>query len=456
MANSSSHFDVGDDMDERFLQVEGGPDDPNPFEKKKRKKKSKVWEDFIIVTLPNGKKMLECMHCKEKLSVMKSGTTSHLGCNLANCLKKKLAEKGQSMLNFQPVQSEVEAPILSSGKYDHGKQREVVAHWILTQQRVFNVVEDYSFTFMFKVNLPQYEKINRTQAKNDCVAVYAMEPKKLKSLLMNVKKISLTTDLWKSEVQQSSYMCVTGHFVDVDWKFQKRVMSFVPLPPPHLGIEIADSFSKCVKYWGLDGKVFTISVDNTSNNHSDIKILKQTFSGTQSLPLEGKLFHVRCCAHILNLVVQDGLSKIKKIIEKVKESMSFLNKSESRILKFSEIVHQMNLGGKKLIYDFSTRWNSTYEMLASALKVKAVFPVYEDKDLSYSLCPTLEEWKKAEQVLEILEILYEATQVISGSDYRTSNQFLPVIWRVKEVLNTKILDENHFIKSMVEKNENQV
>lgn len=90
----------------------------------------------------------------------------------------------------------------------------------------------------------------------------------------------------------------------------------------------------------------------------------------------GKLFHVRCVAHILNLVVQDGLTEIKPMIDDIKESFRFINHSEGRLKKFSEIVQSLGVSVRKLIIDCRTRWNSTYEMLVVALKVKDAFPIF--------------------------------------------------------------------------------
>ena len=59
--------------------------------------------------------------------------------------------------------------------------------------------------------------------------------------------------------------------------------------------------------------MFTIFVDNASNNDSTIKIPSETFAKVKKLPCGGKLFHIRCCAHIMNLMVQDGLSIILSI-----------------------------------------------------------------------------------------------------------------------------------------------
>ncbi|GKA98783.1 zinc finger BED domain-containing protein RICESLEEPER 2-like protein [Tanacetum coccineum] len=68
-------------------------------------------------------------------------------------------------------------------------------------------------------------------------------------------------------------MVLTGHFIDSNWRLQKRVLSFIHLPPPHRGTDIADNLYKCFKDWNIENKVFTISVDNASNNDKAIKNL---------------------------------------------------------------------------------------------------------------------------------------------------------------------------------------
>ncbi|KAL8505859.1 hypothetical protein ACS0TY_016910 [Phlomoides rotata] len=81
-------------------------------------------------------------------------------------------------------------------------------------------------------------------------------------------------------------MCVTDHFVDSNWQLHKRLLSFIPLPPPHAGVDIFNGLMKCTKDWGIEHKVFTISVDNASNNDVAIRIAKGTFSKSRKLPLE--------------------------------------------------------------------------------------------------------------------------------------------------------------------------
>ncbi|XP_019183945.1 PREDICTED: zinc finger BED domain-containing protein RICESLEEPER 1-like [Ipomoea nil] len=446
----NENIEVGDEKGDDEKECEKN-DDQEQFQRKKRKRVSKAHFDFTKVTAKDESIKLQCIHCKTLLSKSASPTTTHLWNHLNRCTQKKLQTKNQKTLQFQNAKSKFETPPLSDGKYDYTKQREAIAHWILMNKQPLSAVENFGFNFMMNVNLPQYEKVSRAMAKNDVITVYEIEKKKLQLLLRTINKISLTTDIWKSKVQKVSYMCVTGHFVDSNWQLQKRVLSFMPLPPPHTGVDIIDGVMKSTKDWGIEHKIFTILVDNASNNDVAVRISKQTFSRSHKLPLGGKLFHVRCTAHILNLVVQDGISAIKTIVDDVRNSVRFINQSESMLMKFSEIVHHLGNPVKKLVLHCVTRWNSTYEMLVVALKLKDAFPIFAQREPSYKCCPSLEDWTRIHDVLSILEVFYEATQVISGTNYPTSNVFLGVVWRVKHVLNENEFHHEEVIRNMIEK-----
>ena len=148
------------------------------------------------------------------------------------------------------------------------------------------------------------------------------------------------------------------------------------VPPPRTGIDIADGIYKCLQEWEIEHKIFTISVDNAAYNDRALRRLKETFSRVKKLSCGGRLFHIRCCAHILNLLVKDGLAKIEHIIEDVREGIKYINNSEGRRLNFSKAAHQMQIRNRKLMLDVSTRWNSTYDMLFAALKFRDAFPRY--------------------------------------------------------------------------------
>ncbi|XP_045811354.1 zinc finger BED domain-containing protein RICESLEEPER 2-like [Trifolium pratense] len=164
--------------------------------------------------------------------------------------------------------------------------------------------------------------------------------------------------------------------------------------------------------------------------------------------LRGSLFHVRCCAHILNLLVQDGLSKIKDTIFNIRESVKYINHNDGRLKAFCDVVEQKGLKERKLIIDCPTRWNSTFNMLSTALKFKIAFASYQEREPHYDLAPSLEEWNKVEKVCKLLEVFNYATHVISGSEYPTANLYLAEVWKVKVILDEADEDADRFMREM--------
>ncbi|XP_027083792.2 zinc finger BED domain-containing protein RICESLEEPER 2-like [Coffea arabica] len=375
------------------------------FQIPKRNKTSEAWDDFDEVE-ENGLNYAICKHCKKKLSRGKSKQTSSMWRHRNRCSARKASirkAEQQTKLNFQPADDSFPTLPPLSGKFDMEKVREAAAHWVLMHEHPFTILEEEGFNLMMKRAVPEWKKISRATAKNDCMQVYELEKNKLRNKLKNVERVSITTDFWKSKNQKIEYMVITGHWIDSDWKLQKRVLSLVHIPPPHRGVEIASSIFKSAKEWGIEHKIYSISVDNASNNDVTVRILRDDISRSKKLLCDGKLFHVRCCAHILNLVVQDGISEIVDITKAIRDSVEFVNRSEGRALMFAEIAQQLHIPGKKLLYDCKTRWNATFEMLNCAIKFKDVFPRSQDREQSYDFCPSAEDWKKAEKIKKVLD-----------------------------------------------------
>nr|GEZ83192.1 hypothetical protein [Tanacetum cinerariifolium] len=137
--------------------------------KSKRQKTSKVWGDFIQITLPDG-------------------------------IYKTL-----------PV-------IAPNAKYDANKMREAIANWLMVTEQPFSTVEEEMFIYMMKMANPLFEKISRPTANAGCSKVYEHEKKKLKTLTNALSNVSLRTDCWRSSHLKIDYMVITGHFIDQNWK----------------------------------------------------------------------------------------------------------------------------------------------------------------------------------------------------------------------------------------------
>ena len=46
-------------------------------------------------------------------------------------------------------------------------------------------------------------------------------------------------------------MCLIVHFIHLDWKLQKCIISFYDLELPHTGIVVYDDIFDCFLKWGI-------------------------------------------------------------------------------------------------------------------------------------------------------------------------------------------------------------
>ena len=83
-----------------------------------------------------------------------------------------------------------------------------------------------------------------------------------------------------------------------------------------------------------------------------------------------KLLHIRCVAHVRNVVVQDGFDAMALVVDRIRESVNHIMRSQGRMEKFDEMTVQVELACKNHpLLDVPTRWNLMYLMLESSLPV---------------------------------------------------------------------------------------
>ncbi|XP_010236819.1 zinc finger BED domain-containing protein RICESLEEPER 2 [Brachypodium distachyon] len=117
---------------------------------------------------------------------------------------------------------------------------------------------------------------------------------------------------------------------------------------------------------------------------------------------------------------------------KIRESVKYITVSQGREEKFAQIVKQQGITyGKGLILDVATRWNTSYLMLNTAKHYKSVFDSLAVQDVHYTYAPTFDEWERVEVICRLLDVFYDATKVISGSKYPTSNLHFHEFWKVR-------------------------
>jgi hypothetical protein len=297
-------------------------------------------------------------------AVGKSSTTSTLNRHLTSCVRfvEFHNTKKQKTLSFEPS-SECsdydDFGSLTTFSYKESRIKELAAYMVLLHEYPFNMIEHEFFNKFMRTCTPiGKKKKSRATIINDCMTTYQNEKRKLRTFLKIIDKVNITTDMWTS-CKKLSYMEVTCHFVDSTCCLQKRILNFYNVPPSHSSFVIANALRDCFSNWGIEDKIQTIAVDNASTNDYAIKVIKDDFQLKNTMLVGGRLFHVKCCAHIINLLVQSGLAEIKAIIDDARQGIKYIVASESRINVFREIAKMLDLTCKKLILDVPTRWNNT-------------------------------------------------------------------------------------------------
>ncbi|CAN0872649.1 Putative AC transposase [Linum grandiflorum] len=202
--------------------------------------------------------------------------------------------------------------------------------------------------------------------------------------------------------------------------------------------------------WNVDSKMSTITLDNCSTNDAMIEKIRRKLD-SNTLLMDGAFFHMRCSAHVLNLIVKDGLDVIKDGIEKVRESVVYWSATPKRLETFQDAAKQLRVScEKRLVLDCPTRWNSTYLMLASAIPYKDVFNRLKARDSQYDYVPTNSQWDFAVLVCEKLAIFNDISVLFSGNNYPTVNLFFPRICELKLKLLEWRLDSVPVIRDMAE------
>ncbi|KAJ1684959.1 hypothetical protein LUZ63_016349 [Rhynchospora breviuscula] len=218
------------------------------------------------------------------------------------------------------------------------------------------------------------------------------------------------------------FMALTCHYIDDSWRIRKRILSFIPLPAPHTGKHIAEALHNMLVMWNLDKRTFSLVLDNASSNDACIREL---LSGSlkEALPVDGSVFHQRCGCHILNLIVQDGLSELTDQITKVRETMKYIRHSQARMERFRLAASQARASDRRPAWDVPTRWNSTYLMLDLALQLRPAIDRYAALDKNYKLKLDDEEWEAVEALMDSLKIFYRTTLKFSATKYPSLNFF---------------------------------
>ena len=387
---------------------------PDPIGKKPRtsRRTSIVWKHFSIVTKKNIRggveDLAECKYCKKTYSCKASAGTGHLKRHAEQCTKKHGAlDPTQSQLNPSEIGSN--SSQLTTFIYDQKAVRNGFANMVASMNLPMTFAEDPKFVnFIQKFVQPAFQRIPRTTMRNDIINNYKTNKQLIiQELNEHNGIISVTSDIWTNQ-SNDPFTCVTSHYTDSNWKLKKKVLGFRIIYHPHDGPAIYESMTSVFREYNVQNKIFSITFDNASNNTSAIDLFTRTVRGG---PLN-EIFHVRCVCHIINLIVQDGLTLINPSIENIRYALQFIMQS-SRLQEFYALCKSFGLKKRKFHRDVRHRWNSSYLMLKSCVGYDNLLSDYVNGKLG-EIKITSYDWEKGFAFLNFLKVFYDSTNLCSA------------------------------------------
>ncbi|XP_068336483.1 zinc finger BED domain-containing protein RICESLEEPER 2-like [Pyrus communis] len=412
------------------------------------KRRSTVWEHFVEydevenIVKPDGTKetiirrRARCKYCSTTFAANPSGNGTstirkHIEGGRCKSYPGKNLDKRQKTLSFD----DGVGTLMARGNTKEDCIKALV-QMVVLDELPFTHVEGRGFRFFCSVVCPHFYPPSRRTLARHFVLMYDEMKAKLKTELA-LHRVSLTTDTWTS-IQKVNYMVITAHFIDSNWKLHKRILNFCVIAN-HKGNSIGKLLEVCLLEWGLEN-VLTITVDNASSNKVAVEYLKTKMCHWQNsrMILKGKHMHVRCCAHIVNLIVQDGLRTLDKSILAIRNALVYVTSSPQRVEAFRSCVKKEKIECKGLVFlDVPTRWNSTYLMLTNALKFEKAFVRMGDDEIAYLSWfgedlpeeeervgepsngkkrygpPNMEDWSNAAIFVNFLKVFYQMTLKMS-------------------------------------------
>ncbi|KAK1394684.1 hypothetical protein POM88_013740 [Heracleum sosnowskyi] len=206
---------------------------------KKPTRTSNVWEHFTKVKGgdPNNPRC-NCNYCGADYACHSTRVgTSSLWVHFRKC--KKRVDKKQKVLSFKKETGG--GSNLLAVTFNKVRCRTALAKFVVKDEQAFRVVEGDGFKELLQELQPRFVVPSRVTLARDVHHLFCNERAKLMNELTTTRqRVCLTTDCRTSRTQMS-YMVLTAHYANTDWKLKKKIINFC-LVSNHKGDTIGEAW----------------------------------------------------------------------------------------------------------------------------------------------------------------------------------------------------------------------
>jgi hypothetical protein len=478
--------------------------------------RSKVWKDFIPFYVRGRVQGADCVHCHKRFSADKG--RSHLNRHTQTCPARSgnslNHQKGvlyQSSLpsSKSSFQDEL-SPALTNGKVQIAEyaskflkdsrgdaslvERHVLAlpamddmnpseqntssaqaatditrkpdqeasyheltRMIISHGYPLSIVEHEEMRRFAKILNPTFNMASSIDIEEYSTLLFQKEKSELKERIALLShRVSLSASVWVPHGAEASvkYLCLAVHFVDSNWKLQRKTIKFGVFWSSSTSLErmiqfkeacVLDSdigpfnvIQEAIRDWNLDQKHFSLTSGSEIRNDEGTSKLMDLLIQRKCLPIRGKLYNIACVNDVLNGIVSKGqpvLYHVGNILEKFIQAQMSSSLTRQQLL---EVVAHMGL---KCPQEEAKWWHIIYFRLEVLLHFKKAFP---SEDLL-----SAEDNKTFESVCRILRAFYRAVEVICGPVCPTANMYFNELWKVRTVLQEEASTDRAALANMV-------
>ncbi|KAK9713503.1 hypothetical protein RND81_06G031600 [Saponaria officinalis] len=394
-----------------------------------RRGSSIVWSHYFLTT---NKLRVKCRYCGLIYIAKSKNGIGHLIRHKNSCRHRPESDQ-RSMDEFL---NKPNTPEQYTYNYDECSAE--LSRMIIQTEEPFLLAEHNAFNRYIKKNQPEHKPTSRKTVRSNAMKQHCELKYKLISDFANMTcRFNLTADAWDSGCDYS-YICITAHWIDREWNLQKRIISFSKLEFPHNVINMYNIIMNSICEYNIKSKILSVTFNATSMT-SVVNMLRTSL---ESVLLDGKLLHMRCASHILNLCVKDGLEGLRQYHEKFKHVVLHLNSCKWRRQEWRNYCKSVGVKYRKFPLENNTRWNSMYIMLFACIEYKEHLTAFWNGVFPDS--PLLDtHWNNMEMYVDFLCVFMDATKSFSHVYKTASPYFLGNIILIAQLFDKYRSVESH-------------
>lgn len=406
--------------------------------------KSKVWKYFGFDTNAEGCilqwKKIYCRICMAQIAY--SGNTSNLSyhleknhpdefCEFVKSNTEQMREAfatAFSKLKPEASQPSPQDPLAAKAAHGHEskKQQELTAAVLgLICEGLYpaSIVDEPTFKVLLKTADPRYELPSRKFFCSKAIPErYGAVREAVLKELSEASWCGISTDLWRSDNQNRSYVTLAAHFLGAGppsncLAVGSRCLKTFEVPEENAAETITRVLYEAFIEWGISNKVFGATTDCAK----DIVKACSLLDISVQMP---------CLGHTFNAGIQQAfrLPKLGGLLTRCRRLVEYFQQSTVAMYMLYEKQKQQNVAHCMLVSNRVAWWGSTLAMLQRLKDQQFVIAavLVEDSN-NHHLMLEATEWATIEGLVDLLQPFKQVADMLSASKYPTISMVKPLL-----------------------------